>query len=326
MRILYLTHEYLDYLSDEVLYGLRFLMGENVVDYPKKEILYQHSKGKVPVTMVWGNGATAFGLPETSVDREDIKKKIDTGYFDLIINSNCWRIHSPAYKNLVVLDGQDHHLLNPTYLGRVIAYFKRELLWDVPGIEPIQFALPDHLLDDTVVDKIKLTHASFSVYPGLRQQICDYYGCCHINDWREYMYDIKRSRFGISPKGAGYDCQRHYEILGNAVLCIYLDRAAPRILREQFLDGINCLTFDSLDSLKRKIDACKDSEALIQRGRQSLHEKHLSSCRAKQLLDRITALTGKKRRYHILSSLRYGYLPYYSREIVERAKLKLMRR
>ena len=140
------------------------------------------------------------------------------------------------------------------------------------------------------------------------------------------MYDIKRSRFGISPKGAGYDCQRHYEILGNAVLCIYLDRAAPRILREQFLDGINCLTFDSLDSLKRKIDACKDSEALIQRGRQSLHEKHLSSCRAKQLLDRITALTGKKRRYHILSSLRYGYLPYYSREIVERAKLKLMRR
>lgn len=75
MRILYLTHEYLDYLSDEVLYGLRFLLGESVVDYPKKEILYQHSKGKVPVTMVWGNGATAFGLPDISVDRNDIKKK-----------------------------------------------------------------------------------------------------------------------------------------------------------------------------------------------------------------------------------------------------------
>ncbi len=322
MRILYLTHEHLDYLSDEVLYGFRILLGEDVVDYPKKEILYRNSKGKIPQSMVWGNGATAFGLPDISVDRTDIKKKIDTGYFDLIINSNCWRIHSPVYKNLVVLDGQDHHLLNPTYLGKVIAYFKRELRWNDSGVQPIQFSYPDHLADNTIFPKIKLTHTSFSLYPGLRQDISDYYGSCFFNNWDEYMLDIKKSWFGISPKGAGYDCQRHYEILGNAVLCIYLDAKAPRILREEFLDGINCLTFDSLDSLKRKIDSCKNPGSLIRSGRKSLLEKHLSSCRAKQLLNTIHLLSEKKRRYHIFSSVKYGYVPYYSKEIVERIKNK----
>ena len=318
MRILYLTDQYLDYLSDEVLYGLRILLGENVVDFPKKEILYQNSRNKIPSSMVWGNGATAFGLPDISVDRNDIEKKINTGYFDLIINSNCWRIHSPVYKNLVVLDGQDHHFLNPTYLGKVIAYFKRELMWEVKDVQPIQFALPDHLVNDSVVPKIKLTHASFSLSPGLRQEISDLYGSRLIHDWREYILDIKQSWFAISPKGAGYDCQRHYEILGNAVLCIYLNSRAPRILREQFVDGINCLTFNSINELKHKIDSCKNPEMLIERGRQSLHEHHLSNCRAKQLLESVHSLNGAHRRYHFFSSIRYGYVPYYSNEIVER--------
>ena len=325
MRILYLTDQYLDYLSDEVLYGLRILLGENVVDYPKKEILYSASKGKIPASMVWANGATAFGLPEISVDREDIAKKIESGFFDLIINSNCWRIHSPVYKNLVVLDGQDHHLLNPTYLGKVVGYFKRELLWDVNDVDQIQFALPDHLVDDSALPKTKLTHASFSVYPGLRKEISDLYGTRFIDDWHEYMLDIKRSWFGISPKGAGYDCQRHYEILGNAVLCIYLDRRAPKILREQFVDGVNCLTFSTVEELKRKIDSCKDPGALIERGRKSLHEQHLSSCRAKQLLERVHLISSGQHTYHFFSSIRYGYLPYYSSEIVARVRQRLQR-
>jgi hypothetical protein len=326
MRILYLTHELLDYLSDEVLYGLRTHLGENVVDYPKKEILYRSSKGKVPQSMVWANGATAFGLPDLAVDREDIENKISAGYFDVIINSNCWRIHSPVYTNLVVLDGQDHHLLNPTYVGRAIAYCKRELLRDVPNVQPIQFSFPDHLVDFTEIEKTKLIHASFSLYPGLRQEIADMYGSRLIDDWTEYMHDIKRSWFGISPKGAGYDCQRHYEILGNAVLCMYSDRNAPRILREQFVDGDTCLTFGSLKELKYKIEHCSDRERLLHNGRAALLEKHLSSKRAEQLMDLIVERKRKIRRYHFYSAVRYAYLPYYSQTLVERTVKRLLKR
>jgi hypothetical protein len=56
MRILYLTDQYLDYLNDEVLHGLRFLVGENIVDFAKKEILYIDSKRKISTTMVGGTG------------------------------------------------------------------------------------------------------------------------------------------------------------------------------------------------------------------------------------------------------------------------------
>ena len=323
MRILYLTDKYLDYLSDEVLYGLRILLGADVVDYPKKEILYESSRGQVPQSMVWGNGATAFGLPDIPVDRDDIERKIQSGHFDYVINSNCWRIHSPVYKNLVVLDGQDHHFINPTYLGRVLAYFKRELLWDAKGVEPIQFALPDHLLMPDEIPKVKLTHASFSVYPGLRQEIADAYGSRLFSDWHEYMLDIKRSWFGISPKGAGYDCQRHYEIFGNAVLCIYLDESAPRILKEQFVDGVNCVAFSTIHELKQKIDSCPNREELLSNGRRALVQCHISSRRAEQLIGKVISLTARRRRYHLLSSVRYGYLPYFSMRIVELCKSAL---
>lgn len=323
MRILYLTHEYLDYLSDEILYGLRGIFGDNIVDYPKKEILYRSSKGSIPAELVWGNGATAFGLPDISVDRDDITTKIKTGYFDYIINSNCWRIHCPVYNNLVVLDGQDHHLLNPTYLGKVIAYFKRELLWDVKDVQPIQFSFPDHLVDTTDVEKTQQTHASFSVYPGLRQELSDVYGSRLFKEWHEYMQDIKRSWFGISPKGAGYDCQRHYEILGNAILCIYQDSSMPRILQEAFVDGFNCLTFSSVRELQKKIGHCSNPALLLRNGRQALLEKHLSSRRAQQVIDTVTSLRGTRRRYYFFSALKYGYVPYYSQEIVNRIKAKL---
>lgn len=325
MRILYLTHAHLDYLADEVLYGLRQQFGSDIVDYPKKEILYQTSRDKVPNSMVWANGATAFGLADLAVDRDDISRKIEGGYFDYIINSNCWRIHSPIYKNLVTLDGQDHHYINPIYLGRVLAYFKRELLWQVNNVQPIQFALPDHLYDTRTVPKTQLTHASFAVYPGLRHDIAAAFTTRLFDDWHEYILDIKRSWFGISPKGAGYDCQRHYEILGNAVLCIYLDTAAPRVLREQFVDGANCLVFTSVDELKRKIAACIDRERLLENGRQALLRFHLASCRARQLIGKIAELSGRKRHYHLLSSIRYGYLPYYSMRIGEYARSKVLR-
>jgi len=319
LRILYLTDQYMDYLSDEVLYGLRALLGQEVVDYPQKKLLYASERENIPRSMVWGNGATAFGLPDLEIDREDIEAKVRGSYFDLVINSNCWRIHTPLLKNLVVLDGQDHRYLNPLYLGRVTAYFKRELLWNVPHVQPIQFALPDHLLDTAPTPKTKLTHASFSVMPGLRQQIADVYGCQYIDDWKEYIRDINSSWYGISPKGAGYDCMRHYEILGRAVLCIYLDPGAPRILREAFIDGVNCLVFRSVDELKFKIGTCADPQRLLDQGRRSLLTNHLATQRAEQVLKTLHSLTGQSRSYHFYSSVRYGYLPYYAFRVQESA-------
>ncbi len=103
--------------------------------------------------------------------------------------------------------------------------------------------------------------------------------------------DIKQSWFAISPKGAGYDCQRHYEILGQAVLCIFMDEGAPPLLRKCFRDGHNCLTFSNAEELRRKMDQCADPGRLIEQAREDLLSTHLASRRAEELVSVMVSKT-----------------------------------
>ena len=104
-----------------------------------------------------------------------------------------------------------------------------------------RLALPDFVLPRT-----KRYHASFGPTSTVRQQLAATYPPQYsFLTWQDYVGDIKQSWFAISPKGAGYDCQRHYEILGQAVLCIFMDEGAPPLLRKCFRDGHNCLTFSN---------------------------------------------------------------------------------
>lgn len=318
MRILYLTDERLDFISDQVLCGLRQFLGPDVIDFPKKRILYTSEHINVDPSLIWCNGNYAFFMEDIAVDREDIERKICKKYFDAVINSSCWRIKSPVHEGMVVLDGEDHGLLNPKYYGKVKAYFKRELLSAAPGVLPIQFSMPDHLVNWSQVPKVKKFHASFSVYQGIRSEIAQRYSPISLNSWNEYISDIRKSWFGISPLGAGYDCQRHYEILGQAVLCVYLDRSAPKILQESFIDNQNCIVWRTANELFEKIDKCKDKEAILQRGKESLVQYHLSSVRAKQVLQEALKYNSKKS-ITIYDKLSEAYYPNVKRRLSNKA-------
>lgn len=285
MKILYLCRPGPDYLSDDLLYGLRSLLGEDVVDFPKKEVLYRANSASADKSRIYGRGFHCFGLPEVDVDRTGIPGKLAAGYFDAVVNSSVWRIRSPRHRCLVGVDGEDHAGLNRRYAGRIPVYFKRELHSSPPGVHPILFALPDFLLDETPGSKTKEHHASFRVHSPLRREIARRFPPdFSFATWKDYLFDIKDSWFGISPKGEGYDCQRHYEILGHAVLCIYMDRFAPPGMKRAFLDGVNCLHFSSPGELESKIASCRNREALIAAGRNDLKEKHLASRRAAEFL------------------------------------------
>lgn len=286
MRVLYLTSSDPDYLSDDLLYGLRAVLGPDVVDCPRKDVLYKDSSLREHAGKLYGRGFHLFGLEDIEVDREDIARKVCGGYFDAIINSSCWRIESPLHPRLVVFDGEDHDRLQPKYLGNTSVYFKREASPGTKGIEPISFALPDFLFDETPLPKGKKYHASFMVNSPVRRELeARFQPFYQFSTWKEYLQDIKESWFGISPKGAGYDCQRHYEIFGQAVLCIYLDKSAPRFLQEAFIDGVNCLTFQTVHELVEKMEGCSDPRRLIAAARADLKRRHLASKRAESVLE-----------------------------------------
>ncbi len=321
VKVLYLTDANLDYLSDDLLYGLRTLLGADVVDYPRKEVLYRNARLQDAAVHLYGGGFHCFGLEDIPVDRSDMLAKITHGYFDAIVNSSAWRIRCPRHPQLVAMDGEDHVNLNPRYVDRVTLYFKRELLAPRTGVEPILFALPDFLRDDRRLPRTKSWHASFRLNSDIRREVARRFPPQYLfQSWDEYLADVKQSWFALSPKGAGYDCQRHYEVLGQAVLCIYMDASAPWLLRQSFTDNRNCLTFKSVPELVDKIERCTDPERLIEQAHTDLAQFHLASKRAEQLLDAITKCDLGQRRLDWWSRLEWRY--WLTRHVPRHSRLR----
>lgn len=159
-RILFLSDDREDYLADSLLHGLISLGNIQVVDYPKKELLYKGSFTADQRSQLYGHGFTLYGLlPDRHVDRTLIWKRLESGWFDLVIIGNIWRqfgllsqiIKSTTKRQipLLLLDGDDDTRLYPVSLARLkqhglqipsylqalhgrIGYAKRELDLRVP--------------------------------------------------------------------------------------------------------------------------------------------------------------------------------------------------
>lgn len=157
LNILFLTDDREDYLADSLLHGLINLGDQNVVDYPRKDLLYASTFPEDSRESVYGNGFTLYGLlPERDVYRSLIWQRIENDFFDLIFVGNIWRQFGVLPQlcksinrrkkpvNLAILDGDDDqriYLCSKTRLMQYglcssglstltktkIYYFKREL-------------------------------------------------------------------------------------------------------------------------------------------------------------------------------------------------------
>lgn len=130
MRILYLTPSHIDYLSDQLYFGLcRQLGWESIIDYPYKEIYHEPSK-KVP------------SLPQNPGQRfqeSDIMSDLNDHKFDLVILSAIRREPLEALDTfkrhcilppLILVDGDDGVEINTELFEKhqFSLYFKREYL------------------------------------------------------------------------------------------------------------------------------------------------------------------------------------------------------
>lgn len=140
MRVLFLTSSTEDYLADSLLHGLRRLLGEDVVDYPKSEILYNNCSWAVK-KQVRGNGFTLYSglLEDIQIDRYDVFGKAANGFFDLVVFSNIWRQFGMLYQiyptlatsRVVFLDGEDSPCVYP-YAGR---WLRDPFYWNIARVD-----------------------------------------------------------------------------------------------------------------------------------------------------------------------------------------------
>lgn len=137
MKILYLSSSVEDYLSDALFHGLRCLLGADVVDFPKSELLYNNCPEHVR-KQARGNGFTLYTglLEDIPVDRFNIVAKVQQDYFDLVVISDIWRQFGwfvelrPWLKaeKTIVLDGADTPQTYP-YAG---LWWRRPYYWFLP--------------------------------------------------------------------------------------------------------------------------------------------------------------------------------------------------
>jgi hypothetical protein len=148
-RVLFLSPRREDYLADGVFHGLRQLLGDGVVDYPKHELMYSASADTAG-RRIRGGGFTLYGLlDDIPIDRSRTIEELRWGEFDLVLFANIKEsfglfvelIAELPSAQMAVLDGDDHPSMYPYrrawwtrrewwFLPRAhnrVPYFKREL-------------------------------------------------------------------------------------------------------------------------------------------------------------------------------------------------------
>jgi hypothetical protein len=226
MRILFISSNYQnDFLCDTIFHGLVSDTSNEVIDLNPLWYMYDTVDKKSLVNRFHGRGFTFCGtLPSVNIDRSNIPEKIANKYFDKIVYGNVHRCldlielvsENYSHDDIILLDGQDETKIIDQLVS-VGKYFKRELTEsdskNYPSIKPISFAFPKEKIKSDIPKKEKLLA---QIIPGVMHTFI-------YNDEETYFNDYRESMFGYTWKKSGWDCLRHYEILANDCIPLFLD-------------------------------------------------------------------------------------------------------
>ena len=284
LRILFLTESREDYLADSLLHGL-ISLGHQVVDYPRKQILYRPSESSFVNTdvAVRGYGFTLYGtLDDRTVDRSFVTQRLEKGCFDLVFFGQAWRQWgqvldlAPLLQTVpvVLLDGDDDTRLFfrsgtrvrrygwqpfPIRSGRCF-YFKRELQVQPADhrlcqVRPVSFSIPAEKIRPRDVRSKTQRLATHCVDYEVAQR-CGLHSSYAFSSEDSYYADLAASRFAITTKRGGWDCLRHYEIAAAGALpCVRNLEEKPQACAPHGLKaGENCISYQYWADLQPQLD------------------------------------------------------------------------
>ncbi|MBI2565401.1 MAG: glycosyltransferase family 1 protein [Candidatus Schekmanbacteria bacterium] len=313
MKILFITHPYPNYVPDLLLHGLRKLLGPDVVDFPRKDCVYDGVLG-LGVCPEDQQCPGWFPADDGLIDRTDVWKKAERGHFthvvcDVRATSVLQNELKELPPRLVLLDGEDTPVAFPP--GRYVIC-RRETDGSDFSI-PLPMAIPEELLAwITAYDCLPKTHVvGFlgSTADGRRRAIVERVSArfpdCLFQATAvplpgsptpvgrlgrdEYYQKLQMCHVVLSLAGAGFDTFRFWE--NAACHAVHVAERMPLFIPNDFQDGVHIHRFATLDELERLVERIWDHEEarsqMIEAGRRHLREHHLTSSRASYFLDRI---------------------------------------
>lgn len=314
MRILVLGHPYPNYVPDLLLHGLRHLLGAQAVEYPRKDCLYDGVVGlgvcpddqRFPQLMP----------PDGDVDRGDIERKIETGFFTLILcDVRVARTFAPvllkARSPLALIDGEDQ----ATRIGLgSYAILRRE----TDGTDfslPLPMALPRQALE--WIDRYRSLPKRYSVgFLGARNHLSpqradllDHLAARYPDHLiratavpsdadrqpagrlgrDDYYRRLQECRVLLTLPGAGYDTFRYWEHA--ACAGVHLAARMPLLIPDDFRDGRHMLRFDDADeacsAIDRMLERPAQADDMAVARREHLLAHHTTERRAADVLARL---------------------------------------
>lgn len=313
LNILFITHHYPNYVPDLLLHGLRKILGPGVVDYPRKDCLYNGvlGLGVCPEDQL---APDWFPADSRDIDRTDIWLKLEKGFFNYVICDvralDFLRSHLPQPpESLAIIDGEDF----PTNIqpGNHIV-FRRETDGSDYSI-PLPMAVPEEIFNwivqyDHVPKEFSIGFLG-STHDGVRKKIADAISDIYDKtlfstsavpsngnpnpDGRfsrdEYYQHLQKCRIVLSLSGAGHDTFRFWE--NASCNAAHLSYDFPLFIPHNFIDGEHILRFTKIHELRKKIDRILNNENkykdLIAGGRYHLAKHHFTDKRAVYFIDRL---------------------------------------
>ena len=231
MRVLFLSKaDKPDYMCDMVYHGLKTSKNVLVEELNTPHYMYSYYLAK---SRLYGRGFTLYGQLSsypTKIGERDMAEKIKNRYFDYIFFGSIQRYDKNfdfianyyEKEKIIVIDGEDEPSILFSYSHKA-NYFKRELQAEHQQINPINFAVPSHLIVNTIPNKNKRVA---TIIPG---DLTTYV----FEKQEAYYADYQHSSFGTTCKKAGWDCLRHYEILMNGCIPYFigLQECPPNTMR-----------------------------------------------------------------------------------------------
>jgi len=287
-----------DYLELSLVHGLRELLGENFVEYPKKKILYGDFSDS-PKERLHGKGFTLCSDPIKDVSYD--RYKLNVHDFDVIIHGSghmygdYWEVDHP---NQFWTDGNDlygnakrkiifqnENIIGTQYTERC---FKRELTENFPTVWPTGFGIPENKIRPYTTYKQRIFQ---STAPS---------DACFLENSRYkfddedlYYHDMQESWFGLTCKKGGWDCLRHYEILASGAVLLFKDyNKKPPLCEPIDLPTLSYSTKEELDEITTRLiqnnQPTREYHDLLHKQRLWLCQKGTTLARAKQIVNYIT--------------------------------------
>jgi len=317
MNILFFTHPFPNYVPDLLLHGLRKIFGPSVVDYPRKDCIYE---GILEGAVQHGpHRFSLFTQDNGEIDREDIRRKIHTGHFryifcDIRAIDSLKRQVLQWPSGLVLIDGEDIPVRIPP--GPYVVCCR-----ETDGSDfsiPLPMALPEELFrwisSFDEAQKIYsvgfLGVASHGERKAFVEALAGRYPDALLSTTvipspdnptptgrlgrDDYYSKMQQCRVVLSLRGLGYDTLRFWE--NAACKAVHVAQSMPLYIPGDFVHGEHLFRFSSISQLVRIIDNILEgrmgSDGTVQRARHHLLSHHLTTKRAEYLLQKLNTIFG----------------------------------